>query len=83
MATPGTILFVPTVSMIGTIVAICATGMSATLSISRVIDAPHRVHVPHVAVRMAASTSALRNISPISWPNFSALFTLVPVPVVV
>lgn len=83
MATPGTILFVPTVSIIGTIVAICTTGIPATLSISRVIDAPHRVQVPQVDVRIAASTPAFLSSSPISCPNFSAFATAVPVPVVV
>ena len=82
MATPGTMRLEPTVSMIGTMVAICTTGMSATRSIYRVIDAPHRVQVPQVEVRMAADTSAFFNSSPISWPKRSALATEVPVPVV-
>ena len=83
IATPGTILFVPTVSIMGTIVAICTTGMPATLSISRVIDAPHRVQVPQVDVSIAASTPAFLSSSPISLPNLSAFATAVPVPVVV
>lgn len=79
---PGTIRFAPTVTMIGTIVATCTTGIPATRSISLTIDAPHRVHVPQVEVRIAASTPSRLKISPISRPNRSAFATDVAVPVV-
>jgi len=83
MATPGTIRLAPTVSIMGTIVAIWATGICATLSISLVIDAPHRVHVPQVEVKITPSTPASFSSRPISWPKRSAFATDVPVPVVV
>ena len=81
MAIVGTIRFAPTVREMGTIVHMCTTGSLRSISFS--IDAPHRVQVPQVDVRIAASTPAFLSSSPISRPNFSANATAVPVPVVV
>lgn len=82
IATVGTILFAPTDFDIVVIVAICTIGMPY-LSISLTIVAPQRVQVPHVDVRITPSTPASFSSLPISVPNFIALPTDVPVPVVV
>lgn len=82
MATVGMILLAPTLNEMGTIVAICTTGTSAASSIAFASVAPQRVHVPQVEVRMTACTPASRKRWPISWPNFLALATAVPLPTV-
>lgn len=82
MAIVGTIRFAPTDSEMVVIVAIWTIGMPY-LSISLTIVAPQRVQVPQVEVRITPSTPASFNSLPISVPNFTALLTEVPVPVVV
>ena len=81
IAIAGTILFAPTVKEIGTTVQIWTTGMPA-LSISFTIVAPQRVQVPHVLVRITASTPSATN----SFANVDAYFfafaTEVPLPTV-
>ncbi len=78
----GTILLAPIVSDIGTTVHIWTTAIPA-LSISFTIVAPQRVQVPHVEVKITASTSSSNNFLENSSPNLLELPTLVPVPVVV
>lgn len=58
------------------------TGMPAR-SISFVITAPQREDVPHVLVRMTASTSCLRKSAAISLPNFLPISIGVITPAVV
>lgn len=82
MATVGMILFAPTVMEIGVIVHIWTTGNPAR-SISFTIVAPQRVQVPHVEVRITASTPPFFNFAAISVANFLADATAVPLPVVV
>jgi hypothetical protein len=81
IATVGTIRFAPTVLLIGTMVHICTTGNPAR-SISLTIAAPQRVQVPHVEVRITASTPAARRSSAMLRPYLAALATAVPFPTV-
>lgn len=82
MAMVGTILFAPTVREIGVIVHIWTTGSPAR-SISFTIVAPQRVQVPHVDVRITASTPSFLSFAAISVENCLADATAVPLPVVV
>lgn len=54
MATVGMILFAPTLCEMGTIDAICTTGMSPLSSMALASVAPQRVHVPQVEVSITA-----------------------------
>ncbi len=81
MATAGTILFAPTVNDMGTTVQICTTGRPA-FSISFTIAAPQRVQVPHVEVRITASTPASFKSAAIAAPYLAAFATEVPLPTV-
>ena len=82
MAMLGTIRLAPTVLEIVTIEQTCAAG-KPTRSSSLTIVAPQRVHVPHVDVRITASTPAFFSRDAISTPNFLASFTEVALPTVV
>ena len=65
---PKTTRLDPTILAIGRAEVICTTGMPA-LSSSVVIAAPLRVLVPHVEVRMTASTPSCLIFSTISLPS--------------
>ncbi|PWJ49245.1 hypothetical protein SAMN05216529_108176 [Faecalicatena contorta] len=82
MAIAGTILFAPTVIEIGVTVQICTTG-SPALSTSFTIVAPQRVQVPHVEVRITASTPSFFSFAAISAAKAFAEATDVPFPTVV
>ncbi|SDK14268.1 hypothetical protein SAMN05660472_00858 [Natronincola ferrireducens] len=78
----GTILLEPTVFATGIKLAIC-TIVKPAFSISFTIVAPQRVQVPHVEVRITASTPANLKSSAISLPILAASAWVVPVPTVV
>ena len=78
----GTIRLAPTVIEIGVTVQMCTTGIPVA-SIPFTIVAPQRVQVPHVLVRMTASTWSFLSFAPISSANFLAEATAVPLPTVV
>ena len=82
IAIAGTIRLAPTVMEIGVTVHTCTTGIPVA-SIPLTIVAPQRVQVPHVLVRMTASTCAAFSLAPISSENFLAEATAVPLPTVV
>lgn len=82
MDTVGTIRFAPTLREMGTMVAMCTTGMSAVSSMALASVAPQRVHVPQVEVRITACTCASRRRLPISVPKALAFATEVPLPTV-
>ena len=82
MAIAGTILFAPTVMEIGVTVQMCTTGIPA-LSTSLTIVEPQRVQVPHVEVRITASTPSALSFAENSAANAFADATAVPFPVVV
>lgn len=81
METVGTIRLAPTVFAIETRLAICTIGKPA-FSISLVIVAPQRVHVPQVEVKMTAETCASSRCWAISAPIRLASACVVPVPTV-
>ena len=81
MATPGNILFAPTVWDIGTIVHTCTAGMPFA-SIAFTIVAPQRVSVPQVDVRITPFTPLARSLSAMASPYFFALETAVVFPTV-
>jgi hypothetical protein len=81
MPMAGTIRLAPTVSAMGTTVAIWTTGMPAR-SISFTIVAPQRVQVPQVEVRITAPTPSARSFCEKTVANPRELPTEVPVPVV-
>jgi hypothetical protein len=68
MPVPNTTRFAPTILAIGSAEVICTTGMPA-FSSSVVIAAPLRVLVPHVEVRMTASTPSRLIFAAISRPR--------------
>jgi hypothetical protein len=61
----------PTSFATGTIVQICATGISSR-SISLLIAAPQRVLDPHVDVKTTPSTPASFNRAAMAWPILTA-----------
>jgi len=75
------ILLAPTVRDTGVIVHMCVTGIPA-LSISLTNVAPQRVQVPHVEVKITASTPSANNSLAVSSPNFLVEATAVPLPTV-
>ena len=77
----GTMRFTPTVFATGIRFAI-RTIVIPALSISRVIVAPQRVHVPQVEVMIAAVTPSASNSAAISRPILAASACVVPVPTV-
>ena len=79
---PGTILYAPIISAVGTRVVMSAVGIPAR-SISLLITAPQRVPVPQVAVRIAAETPCRLRSEAIPFPIFFAMSTVVATPVVV
>jgi hypothetical protein len=82
MATPSTMRLVPIIAaIVGSVVT--NTAGIPSLSISRASVAPQRVPVPQVPEMSTAPTSAAMSSSPISLPNFAAVATGVPFPVVV
>ena len=81
MATAGIILFAPTVFEMGTMVQMCTVKIPV-FSSSFAIVAPQRVHDPQVELMMTACTPSLRRSFAISWANFFALATDVPLPTV-
>ncbi len=81
IATAGTILGAPTVFEIFVIVQMWAVTIPF-FSNSFAIVAPQRVHVPQVDVRITAETWASLSSAAISWANFPALATEVPLPTV-
>jgi hypothetical protein len=72
MPLPRTTRLEPTIFAIGKAAVICTTGMPA-FSSSVVIAAPLRVLVPHVEVRMTASTPSFFAFSTISRPSLRVL----------
>ncbi len=82
MAIAGTILFAPTVREIGVTVQIWTTGSPAA-SIPFTSVAPQRVQVPHVEVRITASTPSAFIFGANSSANAFAEATAVPLPTVV
>ena len=83
MATVGIILLAPTLCEMGTIEAICTTGMSPESSMALASVAPQRVQVPQVEVRIAAVTSPSLRSRSIASPILTLLSTFVPIPHVV
>jgi hypothetical protein len=81
IAIVGIILLAPTVNDTGVIVHMCTTGIPA-LSISLTNVAPQRVQVPHVEVKITASTPSANNSSAVKAPNFLEEATAVPFPTV-
>ena len=77
----STILLAPTVMEIGVTVQMWTTG-SPALSISLTIVAPQRVQVPHVLVRITASTPSAISLFAISAAYAFADATAVPLPTV-
>jgi hypothetical protein len=75
------ILFAPTGFEMGTMVQICTVKIPS-FSSSFAIVAPQRVQDPHVELMMTALTPSLRRSFAISWANFLALATEVPLPTV-
>ena len=79
---PGMTLFEPTMRAMGVIVEICAVG-NPDLSSSFVITAPQRVLVPHVDVKITASTPPAFIASAMPCAIISAFFKEVATPAVV
>lgn len=81
MPLAGTMRLAPTITATGVIVETCTVGRPA-FSSSLAIAAPQRVLVPHVEVRMTASTRAARSLAAISRPMRSLWARVVATPVV-
>ena len=81
MPAAGTTRLAPTMTATGVIVETCTVGSPARSS-SRTIAAPQRVLVPHVEVRMTASTPAARSFSAISCPMRALCASVVATPTV-